>query len=53
MSVDVQGVWWPPGEGEPGQDWTPEQAPLRLHFDGDDIDVMMVVPRRWGGGFLR
>lgn len=32
------GGWWPPGQGE-GPDWTYEEAPLRLVFDGECINV--------------
>lgn len=40
------GGWWPPGEGEPGKDWFPEDATLRLEVDphGQDFNVLMLTP---------
>jgi hypothetical protein len=35
--------WWPPGRGEPGQDWDFEPAPLALSYDADDMVVHVHV----------
>ena len=44
-TIELDGGWWPPGEGEPGEEWGYEQTQLRLVFeDGEAVDVLQVTP---------
>jgi hypothetical protein len=44
VEVEVEGTWWPPGDGEPGCEWSPDLCRLRLQHDGGEvIDVLQVT----------
>lgn len=44
--VVTGGGWWPPGDGEPGEEWEYAHADLKLLVDpkGDQIDVVLPTP---------
>jgi hypothetical protein len=36
--------WWPPGAGEPGQNWTFEPADVVVEYDGSALTLLVSTP---------